>query len=213
MPTAILPVLRNASAITTYGGRGVMKPGCKASEHTIVHMKGQSAQYLDGEWQKGMTKDPIAIEPAVQNETMPPTSRLRLGKTYTIECNVKVRDIGMVAVEARTKFLRYYQDEKDNGFEADDVDDDTSALHSLHIDTRRTIAPSTVTALTYETATIIWRHIPPDTLGNDEGVTSRLLVRLGYILQSLAIRIATLSQYDPSANDLDYSKFIVEHEE
>lgn len=120
-----LTILRNPSAITTYGGRGVLKPGCNASEHTIVHIKGQPTQYLDGEWQKGMTKDPIAIEPAERNEPMLPSSRLRLGKTYTIECNVKVRDIGMVAREDRTKLLRYYQDEKDIGFEADESDDDT----------------------------------------------------------------------------------------
>jgi hypothetical protein len=120
-------VLRNVSAITTYGGRGVLKPGCNASEHTIVHIKGQPPQYLDGERKKGMTKDPIAIEPAVKNESMLPSSRLRLGKIYTIECNVKVRDIGMVAKEDRIKLLGYYQDEKDNGFEADDLDDTSPA--------------------------------------------------------------------------------------
>ena len=70
-----------------------------------------------------MQKSPIAIEPTDPNEPMLPTSRLRLGKTYSIECNVKVRDIGKVAPEDRTKLLRYHQDERDIGFEPDDLDD------------------------------------------------------------------------------------------
>jgi|TARA_R110002003_G_scaffold251_3_gene17775 hypothetical protein len=73
-----------------------------------------------------MTKSPIAIEPAEPSETMLPSSRLRLGKIYAIECNVKVRDIGKVAIEDKTKLMRYYQLEKDNGFEVDGFDDDIS---------------------------------------------------------------------------------------
>jgi hypothetical protein len=71
-----------------------------------------------------MTKSPIAIKPADPNEPMLPTSRLRFGKTYTIECNVKVRNIGEVIPENRTELSRYYQDEKDNGFHPEDSDDD-----------------------------------------------------------------------------------------
>jgi hypothetical protein len=102
----------------------VLKPGCKASEHTIVHLKGTQPQIYQGEYEKGMTKSPIAIEPADANETMLPSSRLRLGRSYNIECNVKVRDIGRVAPEDKIRLLRYYQDEKDSGFEPDDLEED-----------------------------------------------------------------------------------------
>lgn len=110
-----------SSAITTYGERGVLKPGCNASEHAIVYLKGSQPQYIPGEYEKGMKKSPIAIEPTDPSEQMLPTSRLRLGKTYSIECNVKVRDIGKVAFEHRTMLLRYHQDEKDLGFEPNDL--------------------------------------------------------------------------------------------
>lgn len=80
--------------------------------------------WIQGELEKGMAKDPIAIEPAYDlNEGMLPSSRLRFGKTYTIECNVKVRDIGMVALEHRSLLLSYWHDEKDKGFEADEPQD------------------------------------------------------------------------------------------
>jgi len=96
-----------------------LKTGCNASEHTIVHSKGHPPQFVDGEWEKGMTKEPIAIDPADKNEAMSPTSRLRLVKTYPIRCDVKVRDIGMVIPEHKTKLMGYYQDERDAGFEHD----------------------------------------------------------------------------------------------
>jgi hypothetical protein len=68
-----------------------------------------------------MTKDPIAIRPADSAEQMHPASRLRLGKIYSIECNVKVRDIGMIPRgDDRTKLLTYHQEEKDKGWEADE---------------------------------------------------------------------------------------------
>jgi hypothetical protein len=132
-PIPRLDILRNSSAIATYGGRGVLKPGCNASEHTIVHIKGHSPQYVHGEWEKGMTKEPIAIKPADKNETMLPTSRLRLGKTYSIEWNVKVRDIGMVIPEDKTKLLRYHQDERNAGFENDGLDEDVPTGIISHI--------------------------------------------------------------------------------
>jgi hypothetical protein len=75
------------------------------------------------EYEMGMTKVPIAIEPAEGDEQMSPLSRLRLGKTHTIECNVKVRDIGKVAPEHKTALLRYHQDTRDVGWEPDEYGD------------------------------------------------------------------------------------------
>jgi hypothetical protein len=119
------PLLTRRSAITTYGQRGVMKPGCNAREHTIVHLRGRQAVRFEGEYERGMTKDPIMIDPTDPTEDMSPTSRLRLGKVVPIECNVKVRDIGMVAPEHRSKLLEYYQQEQGNGFEPDEYEPDT----------------------------------------------------------------------------------------
>jgi hypothetical protein len=66
-----------------------------------------------------MTKEPIMIEPTDTLETMDPSSRLRCGKIYSIEWNVKVRDIGMVASSDKEKLLRYYRDEQNKGFDPD----------------------------------------------------------------------------------------------
>jgi hypothetical protein len=71
-----------------------------------------------------MTKEPIAYEPTDPSETMSPTSRVRLGQSYSIECNVKVRDIGIVAFEDRLRLLRYFREESDDGFEHEYDDDD-----------------------------------------------------------------------------------------
>jgi hypothetical protein len=112
------------SAITSYGNRGVLKPGCNPAEHTIVYLRGTQPQYMDGEHARGMTKHPIAIDPATATETISATSRLRLGKTFTIECNVKVRDIGSVVPEHLTTLLRYHRDSRDIGFEPDNWEDE-----------------------------------------------------------------------------------------
>jgi hypothetical protein len=68
-----------------------------------------------------MHKEPIAIKPMDANEHMDPASRLRLGKIFSIECNVKVRNIGMVlAGDDRTRLLYYHSEEKSTGFESDE---------------------------------------------------------------------------------------------
>jgi hypothetical protein len=118
-------LITECSAITTYGQRGVLKPNCNAREHTVVYLRGRHAYYIPGEYEKGMTKEPLMIDPTDPTEDMSPKSRLRLGKVVSIECNVKVRDIGMVIPEHRSKLLEYYQQEQDNGFEADEYDIET----------------------------------------------------------------------------------------
>lgn len=116
--------LTELSAITTYNNRGVLKPGCNPSEHTIVYSQGYQPKYIAGEYERGMTKTPIEVALGEPGEYMTPKSRLRFGKSYTIECNVKVRDMGMVIPAHRTMLLRYYQAERDNGFEPDEYGDD-----------------------------------------------------------------------------------------
>jgi hypothetical protein len=92
-----------------------MKPGCRPSEHTIVHFSGTRPFYFDGEYESGMTKDPIEIVPAEPNATMDPTSRLRFGKTFPVEWNVKVKDIGQVAPHHMAKLIEYWREERFSG--------------------------------------------------------------------------------------------------
>ncbi|KAH7378348.1 hypothetical protein BKA66DRAFT_421266 [Pyrenochaeta sp. MPI-SDFR-AT-0127] len=114
-----------ACPITTYGNRGVLKPGCNASEHVMVYRNGTRPELIPGERERGMTKDPIAINIEDAQEEMHPASRLRLGKITSIEWNVKVRNIGMVIPEHRSRLMAYYRAEQNNGFDNDN-DDDTN---------------------------------------------------------------------------------------
>ena len=116
--------LTKPSAISTYRGQGVLKRGCNAVEHTIVYLTGQQPVYIQGEWEKGMTKEPIMIQPTDMTERMDPMSRVRLGKAYPIEWNVKLRDIGMVSRGDMTKLVRYYREEAGNGFDPDPEEED-----------------------------------------------------------------------------------------
>lgn len=119
-----LTQLTKYSAISTYGGRGVTKPGCRASEHTIVYLNGTQPIAFQSELERGMDKEPIMIDPTNPSETMESASRLRCGKIYSIEWNVKVRDIGMVSGNDKTRLKRYFSEEQNRGFDPDDDDDD-----------------------------------------------------------------------------------------
>lgn len=58
-----------------------------------------------------MHKEPIEVIPIDWNERLTPASRVRFGKAYAIEWNVKVKEIGMVADRDMAKLLQYYEDE------------------------------------------------------------------------------------------------------
>jgi hypothetical protein len=113
------------SAISTYGNQGTMKYGCNASEHSIVYLAGSQPISLPGEWEKGLRKDPIEIVATDAKEIMEPASRLRFGKIYSIEWNVKVRDIGKVAGKHMSKLVKYFKEEEKCGFDDDeDLEDE-----------------------------------------------------------------------------------------
>lgn len=121
--------LISTSAIFTYGNQGALKPGCKTSEHAIVYFNGTQPMLLDGEFERGLTKDPIMIDPSQEaierGEQMHYTSRLRCGKVFSIEWNVKVRDIGMVSSRDRSKLIQYFKEEDKSGFDLDEENDYT----------------------------------------------------------------------------------------
>jgi hypothetical protein len=117
----MLFLLTEGSAMMTYKHRGVLEPGCNASEHAIAHLKGQQPVCLEGEQERGMTKDPIEIEPVDSQVSMSPMSRIRFGKTFSIEFNVKVREIGMVSQKHLSKLSEYHQAEMNSGWDPDDL--------------------------------------------------------------------------------------------
>jgi hypothetical protein len=58
-----------------------------------------------------MIKEPIEIEPLDSSIRIRRESRIRFGKTYPIEKNVKVKDIGRVHPSHKSKLLQYWTDE------------------------------------------------------------------------------------------------------
>lgn len=99
-----------AIAIYTYTGRGTLKPGCIAREHAVVFLQGSEPTTFSGETDgpQGMNKEPIEIVPADDTIRMDPASRVRFGKTYSIEWNVKVKDMGRVSPKYLTRLYRYW---------------------------------------------------------------------------------------------------------
>ncbi|KAF2996447.1 hypothetical protein E8E13_003810 [Curvularia kusanoi] len=102
-----------ACAIATYGGQGTRKHGCNPAEHAVICNTGVDPRtcLLPGE---SLPKEGIQVDPPEQadsNSYLSTKSRLRFGKAYTIEWNVKVKDIGTVAARDMARLLQYYQDE------------------------------------------------------------------------------------------------------
>jgi hypothetical protein len=100
------------SPIGTHAGRGTLKKGCFPWEHAIVYLSGTDPEtcYLPGEYESGMVKQPIEIVPVDSSITLRSESRIRFGKTYPIEKNVKVKDIGMVHPNHLGKLSQYWTD-------------------------------------------------------------------------------------------------------
>lgn len=116
------------SPISTYKGRATTKSGCNPKEHAIVYFSGSRPKYVDGEQGNGMDKDAIEIVPAPRGDSsMDPASRLRFGKTYPIEWNVKVKDIGQVHPRHMSRLIRYWKleeaDDPESVNEGDEVDE------------------------------------------------------------------------------------------
>ncbi|KAF2260459.1 kinase-like protein [Lojkania enalia] len=99
-----------ACPISTYSGRGTLKPGVSPGEHSIVYFVGTKPVHLQGEY---LTKDPIAIMPADVGQVMSTESRLCYAKVYPINRNVKAKDIGDVIPESLSKLMSYYRAERE----------------------------------------------------------------------------------------------------
>lgn len=84
----------------SYGTKGVAKPSTKKSEHGIVYIGKSppepSTHEMPRSGEQGMQQMAIRIDPDSSDEHLEPSSRLNYGKVYTVEHNIKVRNIGMV---------------------------------------------------------------------------------------------------------------------
>lgn len=127
-----------AVAIYTYTGRGTLKPGCIGREHAAVFLTGSGPTIFQGEQDgpSGMNKEPIEITPADSTITMDPASRVRFGKTYPVEWNVKVKDIGKVATRHMTRLNMYWREHMAPADEPEAPDDEPTSEERAYTTTR-----------------------------------------------------------------------------
>lgn len=100
--------LTNHSRISTYGGQGVAKKSLNQKEHCIVYTGNVAPTRLPGE--TNMNKDPIQMEPVTLSEKLDPLSRADLARTYPVEHNVRVKNVGMISKVHLKRLLANVQD-------------------------------------------------------------------------------------------------------
>jgi hypothetical protein len=112
----VVSVRRNfvlACAVSTYRNQGTLKHGCDSSEHALIYNTGTDPEtcYLPGEKERGL-KDPIQVHPADRSTYLVKESRVRFGKIYAIEWNIKVKDIGLVVNEDLHRLVNHHLEEE-----------------------------------------------------------------------------------------------------
>ncbi|KAI9809998.1 MAG: hypothetical protein M1827_006765 [Pycnora praestabilis] len=93
--------------IYTYGKQGATKPGLTVEDHAIIYTGRKSPSPVLGE--EAIDKEPIKVT-ADQGMELEALSRINFGKIYTVEHNVKVKNVGTVHATSIPKLLGYYRD-------------------------------------------------------------------------------------------------------
>ena len=90
----------SALPITSYGHRGVGKPGVNKSEHSIIHTsktpQAPLAAELPTRGEDGMRDQAIRVDTDDPIDKLESLSRLDYGKVHTIQHNIKVKSFGKV---------------------------------------------------------------------------------------------------------------------
>lgn len=95
--------------ISTYGGRGTLKPGLRPETHAIIYMDGTEPTPLKNE--NGMTKEPLKVErTGGSSGGLDHASRVNFDKVYTVEHDVKVMNVGKVCRQSMPKLEMYWRD-------------------------------------------------------------------------------------------------------
>ncbi|KAL8998667.1 MAG: hypothetical protein Q9169_002328 [Polycauliona sp. 2 TL-2023] len=93
--------------ITTYSGQGATKKSIDKNAHAIIHTDSSAPERLPGE--QGMNKSPLRVVPVRPDAKLDSLSRVNLGKTYPVEWNTKVKEIGRVDKTSLVKLIAYWK--------------------------------------------------------------------------------------------------------
>ncbi len=83
--------------IQTYQKRGTTKSHTNLDSHAIVYVAGSEPKLLPEEEWPRMGNFPVVVED--KSVTIDQSSRLNFGKVYTVEHNIKVRNVGKISKE------------------------------------------------------------------------------------------------------------------
>jgi hypothetical protein len=90
--------------VTTYDGRGPTKPGIRLGDHGFIY----SNRVPDTH--KGIDKEPLNVRLIKGSEKVPTNSLVNYGAAYTVEMNVKVKDVGELDSASRRLLHSYWND-------------------------------------------------------------------------------------------------------
>ncbi|KAI4174588.1 MAG: hypothetical protein LQ343_002161 [Gyalolechia ehrenbergii] len=88
-------------------GQGAAKKGVDQNAHTIIYTGSRPPNKQASE--QGMKKSPLRVIPVRADEKLDSMSRVNLGKTYTIEWNTKVKEIGDVELNSLVNMKAYWK--------------------------------------------------------------------------------------------------------
>lgn len=87
--------------VTSYSGAGYRKKGIERAEHGYIYSHRRPRQ------ESGLIADALKVNLSKGAANLTDPSLVNYGRVYTVETNVKVKDVGMLDSESR-KSLRYY---------------------------------------------------------------------------------------------------------
>lgn len=91
--------------VTTYDGRGYKKKGINLDDHGLIYSSRDPPAPI-----RGITKEPLRIILSKGAEKLGNPSYLNYGRVYTVETNVKVKDVGDLDTESRRLLRAYYRE-------------------------------------------------------------------------------------------------------
>jgi hypothetical protein len=92
--------------ISTYSGQATTKPGVASHRHAaVIPVDGTIQPHHLGE---NIIEEPIEVKIENPEITIDPMSRINFAKPYTVEHNVKVRNIGRVVGDSVGRLDHYF---------------------------------------------------------------------------------------------------------
>ncbi|KAL8730156.1 MAG: hypothetical protein Q9166_004239 [cf. Caloplaca sp. 2 TL-2023] len=88
-------------------GKGATKKSIDKNAHAIIYTGSDPPERLSEE--KGMNKSALRVIPVRADEKLDPRSRVNLGKTYPVEWNTKVKEIGRLEKSSLVKMITYWK--------------------------------------------------------------------------------------------------------